>query len=159
LVMCPISQPLSFIGPLSDPRPLPCKSLPKSSPWVLRTGESGEQNWAIESGQSEFLQTERERVRRSFYWIAISSIFSRSANASYLEDHNFPPFLLRSNGHRGIYFFYLVFGKTVRVRHYPVTVSVKSLAIDSKPLERKFWEGCPSSKRRKSGDRPDRIRA
>jgi hypothetical protein len=28
----------------------------------------------------------------------------------------------------GIYFHYLVFGKTVRLRHYPVTVSVESLA-------------------------------
>ena len=58
-----------------------------------------------------------------------------------------------------VYFSYLVFGKTVQLRHYRVTVSVESLAIVMKPLGREFWEGCSSSKKRKSGDRPDRIRA
>jgi len=100
-----------------------------------------------------------ERVRRSFYSIAISSIFPSSSSARSLEDHSFHNSCKERLVSRGIYFFYLVFGKTVRLRHYPVTVSVESLAIDSKPLERKFWEGCPSSKKRKSGDRPDRIRA
>jgi hypothetical protein len=41
---------VTVIGPLSDPRPLPCKPLPKPSPWVSCTGENGEQNWEIESG-------------------------------------------------------------------------------------------------------------
>jgi hypothetical protein len=32
----------------------------------------------------------------------------------------------------GIYSFHLVFGKTVQIRHYPVTVSVESLASGMK---------------------------
>ncbi len=52
---------------------------------------------------------------------------------------------------------YLVFGKTVRIRRYRVTVSVESLAIWMKPLELMFWEGCSSSLKRKSGDRPDTL--
>ena len=52
---------------------------------------------------------------------------------------------------------YLVFGKTVKVRRYRVTVSVESLAISMKPLELSFWEGRSSSLKRKSGDRPDEL--
>ena len=68
------------------------------------------------------------------YSIAISSIFPMSSSASYLEDHSFHNSCKEGLVSPGIYFFYLVFGKTVRLRHYPVTVSVESLAIDMKPL-------------------------
>jgi hypothetical protein len=36
----------TVIEPISNPRPLP-----KPLPWVSRTGKTGEQNWAIESGE------------------------------------------------------------------------------------------------------------
>jgi hypothetical protein len=90
--------------------------------------------------------------------IELARVFVKR-RAIYLEDHSFHSSCFEGNDLTGIYFFYLVFGKTVRFRHYPVTVGVESLAIGMKPLERKFWEGCPGSGKRKSGDRPDSVRA
>jgi hypothetical protein len=52
---------------------------------------------------------------------------------------------------------YLVFGKAVRFRHYPVTVNAERSAIFWEPLGRVLWEGCWISMKRKSGDRPDTI--
>jgi hypothetical protein len=48
-----------------------------------------------------------------------------------------------------------VFGKAVRLRHYPVTVNAERSALYSKPLGVTTREGCPISTRPKSGDRPD----
>jgi hypothetical protein len=50
---------------------------------------------------------------------------------------------------------HLVFGKAVRLRHYPVTVNAKRSALRWKPLDPRAREGCQISLRRKSGDRPD----
>ena len=48
-----------------------------------------------------------------------------------------------------------MFGKAVRLRHYPVTVNAERSALYSKPLGVTTREGCPISTRPKSGDRPD----
>ena len=45
-----------------------------------------------------------------------------------LVDRNFHGACKEAKGLPRIYFFHLVFGKTVRSRHYSVTVSVESLA-------------------------------
>jgi hypothetical protein len=50
---------------------------------------------------------------------------------------------------------HLVFGKAVRFRHYPVTVTLRDRHL--KPLGRVLWEGCSILMKRKSGDRPDTI--
>jgi hypothetical protein len=38
------------LDPYRTPDLFPYRPLLKRSPWALRTGETGEQNWAIESG-------------------------------------------------------------------------------------------------------------